>query len=93
MAKLKMGRHTSPIKEARKNETHRSKNTRVKSKIKELTKEVNAAIVAKNLDAAKTAIQKAFSVLDKAAKKNIIHKNKADRRKARLAHSLKTLTA
>lgn len=93
MAKLKMGRHTSAIKEARKNETRHSKNTKVKNKIRELVKEVNVAMAGKNLEAAKTAVQKAFSVLDKAAKKNIIHKNKADRKKSRLARSLKTLAA
>lgn len=35
--------------------------------------------------------QKAISALDKAAKKNLIHKNKAARQKSRLAHSLKEL--
>lgn len=35
--------------------------------------------------------QKAISTLDKAAKKNLIHKNKASRQKSRLAHLLKDL--
>ena len=35
--------------------------------------------------------QSAISALDKAAKKNLIHKNKADRQKSRLAHLLKDL--
>ena len=35
--------------------------------------------------------QTAVSALDKAAKKNLIHKNKAARQKSRLAHQLKDL--
>lgn len=93
MAKLKMGRHTSAIKETRKNVKRRAKNAKTKSTIKELIRTVNSAIVSKNLEAAKTAIKSAFSALDKAAKKNIIHKNKADRKKAELAKNLKKLAA
>ena len=38
---------------------------------------------------ASTDLQSAFSALDKAAKKNLIHKNKASRQKARLAKLVK----
>lgn len=37
-------------------------------------------------------IDKAFSSLDKAAKKGVIHKNKASRLKSKLSKSLKTKT-
>lgn len=37
-------------------------------------------------------IEKAFSALDKAAKKGVIHKNKASRLKSKLSKSLKTKT-
>lgn len=93
MVKLKMGRHSSAIKESRKNVVRRRSNTKVKSQIKQLIKDVNTAIAGKNLETAKTAVQQAFSALDKAAKKHIVHKNNADRKKSRLAHKLKALAA
>ena len=93
MTKLKMGRHTSAIKETRKNVVRHRTNTKMKNEIKQLIKDVNLAIAAKNLDAAKKTIQEAFSALDKAAKKNILHKNNVDRKKSRMAVKLKTLAA
>ncbi len=93
MTKLKMGRHTSAIKESRKNTVRRRTNTKIKNEIKQLIKEVNKDISAKDLAAAQKAIQLAFSALDKAAKKNIIHKNNANRKKSRMAQKLRALPA
>ena len=42
---------------------------------------------------AAAALRKAFSTLDKAAKTGAIHKNKANRKKARLTAKLKTVKA
>ncbi|MFH1784009.1 MAG: 30S ribosomal protein S20 [bacterium] len=85
MAKLKTGRHTSGLKEARKTKKRQKTNTAVKSRIKTLTKKVVAACDAKDFDKAKTLLNEAFSTIDKAAKKKIIHKNTASRKKARLS--------
>lgn len=93
MTKLKMGRHTSAIKETRKNVVRHRTNTKIKNEIKQLIKDVNQAIAAKNADAAKKTILEAFSALDKAAKKNILHKNNVDRKKSRMAVKLKALAA
>lgn len=50
----------------------------------------NVRLAAKTVRKAPTmeALQKAFQVLDKAAKRHIIHKNKAARLKSRLSHAL-----
>lgn len=85
MAKLKTGRHTSALKEARKSKKRQQKNISVKSKIKTVIKKVIAACESKNFEAAKSALNEAFSVIDKAAKKKIIHKNTAARRKAKIS--------
>ncbi len=82
MAKLKTGRHTSGIKEARKSKKRHQINIATKSKIKTILKKVTAACECKNFDLAKSALNEAFSTIDKAAKKKIIHKNTAARKKA-----------
>ena len=84
MAKLKTGRHTSAIKEARKAKSRYRRNTAVKSRIKTLIRKVTVACEAKNFEAAKSALNEAFSHIDKAVKKNIIHKNTAAHKKAGL---------
>ncbi len=93
MTKLKMGRHTSAIKESRQNIVHHGANTKIKNQIKKLIKDVNAAIAKKDQAVAKSAMLKAFAALDKAAKKNILHKNNANRKKSRMALKLKALAA
>jgi len=92
MAKLKTGRHTSGIKEARKAKARYRRNTAIKSKIKTLIKKVHTACEAKNFEAAKKVLNEAFSSLDKAVKKNIIHKNTAARKKAGISKKIANLT-
>jgi small subunit ribosomal protein S20 len=75
----------SAIKAARQNIRRRVKNLAVLDKIKTATKKVRKAVTAAKLDDAKTALKEAFAALDKAAKKNVIHKNNASRHKSRLS--------
>ena len=58
------------------------RNQATKSRIKTYVKKTNAAIVAG--EAVAEAMSMAVSALDKAAKRGIIHKNAAARRKSRL---------
>lgn len=64
------------------------RNLKVKQQLKKVLKEIHSLIAAKNIEEAKKLLTKAFSQLDKAAKKNIIHPGTADRRKSRLAKRL-----
>lgn len=85
MAKLKTGRHTSALKEARKSKKRAQLNTSIKSRVKTSIKKVEEAV--KNNDI-KTALEQsaiAFSECDKAAKKNIVHFKAASNQKARLS--------
>ncbi|MDE2778529.1 MAG: 30S ribosomal protein S20 [Chloroflexota bacterium] len=50
------------------------------------------AVVSGDVEVAEPAIRRAISLLDKAVKKGILHKNNASRRKSRLAARLNRLT-
>lgn len=78
MAKLKTGRHTSAIKAQRQAEKRTSRNTGLKKTIRLSAKKVLATKTAETL-------QDASSALDKAAKKGVLHKKAASRKKSRLA--------
>jgi len=71
------------VKNVRKTKRRQARNLLAKKELKLVVKEARAAIVAKAADLAEK-LQKAISVLDKAAERQIIHKNKASRLKSRL---------
>ena len=72
------------IKKSRKRAAH---NQGVRSAIKTWMKKTRAAITAGD-EQASEFISSTSSLVDKAAKRNIIHKNAANRRKSRLAKRL-----
>jgi len=80
-----MPRRRSSIKKTRADKKKHLRNLRVKRQLKATLKKFQALISAKNITEAKKLLQKAFSQLDKAAKKRIIHPKTANRRKSRLA--------
>ena len=61
------------------------RNKMIKSKVKTVIKKVEAAIAAGDKEAAQANLLVAISEIDKAASKGLIHKNKANRDKNRLA--------
>lgn len=65
-----------------------ARNVKTKRSLKKAIKAVHSAITGGAKDT-KKEIQKAQSELDKAAKKNVIHKNKAARKKSQLAKASK----
>ena len=79
----------SAAKRARQAVTRRARNTSVISTLKSGQKKVRAAVAAGKLDDAKSEFAKITAALDRAAKRGIIHKNSADRRKSALNRSLK----
>ena len=91
MAKLKTGRHTSAIKAWRKSEKLASKNRGVKIKIRDITKDFVALTVKKDIENTQKLLPKAYSLLDKAAKKGTIHWKAAARKKSRLAARIKAI--
>lgn len=83
-----MPRRKTSLKRKRADKKRRLRNLKIKKELKKTIKKFQALISAKNIDEAKTFIQKVFSQLDKAAKKRIIHPQTANRRKSRLARKL-----
>lgn len=83
----------SAKKRARQNEKRRRKNQAQKSAMRTQEKKVRALVAEKKLEEAQKASQKLVSLVDKAAKTNLIHKNAAARKKSRIAHLLKKAAA
>jgi len=71
----------SAIKKMRQDKARTKANQEKRLALKKVLKEARIAISSETLS-------KAFSAIDKAAKKGLIHKNKASRQKAALAKSL-----
>ncbi len=81
--------NTKTAKKAmRQSERRRVTNLKTKNKLKVAVKTVRKNIDAKNSATIAEDLKKAFSALDKAAKKGVIHKNTADRKKSRLAKAI-----
>jgi small subunit ribosomal protein S20 len=84
----KMPIKKSAFKELRKAKKRHLRNMRVISELKTLNKKLLSLIDEKKVEQAKELLKHLISKLDKAAAKNIIHKNKASRKKSRLMRHL-----
>lgn len=80
-------------KRARQNDKARKHNASLRSMVRTYLKRVDAAILAGDAEAAKTAFGEAVPVLDRIADKGIFHKNKAARHKSRLNAKIKALAS
>lgn len=78
---------------ARLSKKKHARNLKIRQEIKKTIKKFQALISAKNLEEAKKLLVKAFSQLDKAAKKKVIHSRLASRRKSRLSKQLRPAKA
>lgn len=76
-----MANHKSSIKRIRANETKRLRNRYQHKSARTILRELRSSTTAKE---AEELLNKAFSSLDKLAKRNIIHKNKASNLKGKL---------
>jgi small subunit ribosomal protein S20 len=83
----------SAIKRARQNVKLRQHNASARSMFRTYIKNVLKAVEAGNKEEATTAYTKAQPVIDKAAAKGLVHKNKAARIKSRLVARLKAMAA
>lgn len=68
-------------------------NDRRQKTMKAALKDVRSLIADKNKDEAEKKLREAYQALDKAAKRGVIKKNTAARKKSRLAKALKKLSA
>ena len=83
------------IKSAKKrilvNKTKADRNKSIKSAVKTSIKKVEAAVTAKDREAAAAALQNAISTIDKAASKGVYHKNNAARKVSRVSKAVNAL--
>jgi len=86
-------RTKSALKANRQNIKRREQNRQMRSRLRTALKAIRASLDAKDLDAAKTALNDTVSLVDKMASKGIIHKNTAGRYKSRLSARLRTAPA
>ena len=81
-----MANHKSALKRARQNETRRLRNKSSKTTVKNTVKDLRtAANNNENKESAVKRLDTAKSIIDKAAKKGIIHKRTAARKISRLS--------
>ncbi|MEW6545612.1 MAG: 30S ribosomal protein S20 [Bacillota bacterium] len=79
-----MPQRNTAAKRARQAEQRRLRNAAIRSSMRTAIRRFREALASGNLEEAKARLQKAISMVDKAATKGAIHRNQADRRKARL---------
>lgn len=88
-----MANHKSALKRDRQNKKKYLRNKAVKTRVKSAVKDVRLAEGEKSKEAILISLNAAKSVIDKAAKKGVIHKNTAARKIARLSKFVNTITA
>jgi small subunit ribosomal protein S20 len=86
-----MANHKSSIKRARQTVVRTERNRAAKSRIKTLRKKTLGAIAAGAKETAVKAGSELSSAVDKAAKRNVIHANKAANLKSKTAKALASL--
>lgn len=84
-APKKKTKRPTPEKRNLQNEKRRSQNKVFRSSLRTSIKRFNEETTKDDKDLLKEKLSEAFSLLDKAAKRGIIKKNAASRKKARLA--------
>ena len=81
----------SSVRSVKTDAERHAKNFAVRSTVKTVTRKTLEAINGKQADEAKTLLTTAVSTIDKAAKKGVIHKNAAARKKSRLMKKLNAM--
>ncbi|MBI3890296.1 MAG: 30S ribosomal protein S20 [Candidatus Wallbacteria bacterium] len=85
-------KQTSAEKRARQNEKRRARNFAIKSSLKTINKKFLDACATGDKVQAEAMLRETAKAFDKAVSKNVIHKNKASRKKARLAKRLQNVS-
>jgi len=88
-----LANHKSALKRARQNEVRRIRNKSTKTRIKNIVKDVRLDVSEKSKESALTKLDTAKSIIDKAAKKGVIHKKTASRKISRLSKNINAISA
>jgi small subunit ribosomal protein S20 len=85
-----LANHKSAEKRTRQNQKRQMRNKSVKTRVKHLTKDVRMSSKAESKEVALAKLNAVQSVIDKAAKKRVIHKKTAARKISRLSKLINT---
>jgi len=88
-----LANHKSALKRARQNEIRRIRNKSVRTRIKGIVKEVRQAVSESEGVVSQEKLNAAKSVIDKAAKKGVLHKKTAARKISRLSKLINAASA
>ncbi len=88
-----MANHKSALKRARQSLLRRDRNRAVKTRTKNVIKDVRASVEEGSREDALASLKIAQSTIAKAAKKGVIHQNTASRKIGRLTRLVNTLPA
>ncbi|MFZ5568825.1 MAG: 30S ribosomal protein S20 [Thermodesulfobacteriota bacterium] len=80
-----MANHKSALKRVKQSENRRLRNKTVKTVARTFVKKVRSTVAQKSSEAAVDQLNQTKSIIDKAAKKGVIHKRAASRKISRLA--------
>lgn len=86
-----MANTRSAEKAAKQAEKHRARNVALRSRMRTAMRRVNDAIAAGKVEEARQSYQAAVPLIDTLVNKQVVHRNKANRHKSRLAARIKEL--
>ena len=85
-------KHASALKQQRQGVKRRARNRKNLSQLKTQVKKLRGAVSTGDGTAAKAALSETVSIIDRAAKKGVIHDNAAARFKSRLTRRVNSLS-
>jgi small subunit ribosomal protein S20 len=88
-----VAKHASALKAHRQSLKRREHNRQLRSRLRTALKAVRMAVDGNDLAAARAALNATIALIDRMASKRIIHRNAANRHKARLTRRLAGKTA
>ncbi len=88
-----MANHKSALKRARQNEQRRLRNKSVKTRVKNIVRDVRLSVNESSKEDARNKLDMAKSNIDRAAQKGVIHKKTAARKISRLSKLVNTISA
>ena len=88
-----MANHKSALKRHKQSEVRAARNRAAKTRIRNVVKDVRAAIKANDQDKAQQLLSVAASTMGKAASKGVLHKKNAARKISRLAKAINAVKA
>ena len=88
-----MANRRSSIKKIRVDKRRTLRNVNVRTELKTAARKLREFLSAKKKNEAQQAVREFFSKLDKAVKKNILHRNRASRLKSRFQTKVRALVS